>query len=92
LQPADFFPIVGALPVPFGGTVSAEGKLGWRGGRITPDITLHLVDGRARPPGAEVSAIATAIRIVALTPPATAPGQIVTATVTGGGLPPTPVI
>lgn len=91
LQPADFFPIVGVLPVPFGGIVSANGRLGWRGGRITPDVTLRLADGRARPPGAEVDDIATTIRLVALQPPATAPGQIITATVTGGGLPPTPV-
>jgi hypothetical protein len=91
LQPADLFPIVGVLPMPFGGTVSADGRLGWRGGRITPDITLHLAGGRARPPGAEVDDIATTIRLVALQPPATAPGQIITATVTGGGLPPTPV-
>ncbi len=91
LQPADFFPIVGTLPVPFGGTVSAEGKLAWRGTKITPDITLRLADARLRPPGADVTDIATAIRIVALAPPATAPGQTVTATVTGGGLPPAPV-
>lgn len=90
-QPADFFPIVGALPIPFGGTVSAEGKLAWRGTRLTPDVTLRIAGARAQPPGADITDIDAAIRIVALTPPASAPGQVLTATVTGGGLPPAPV-
>lgn len=90
-QPADFFPIVGPLPVPFGGTVSAEGKLSWRGTKLTPDLTLRLAGARVEPPGADIADIDTALRLVALTPPATAPGQILTATVTGGGLPPAPV-
>jgi len=91
LQPADFFPIVGALPVPFGGTVSAQGKLAWKGSTITPDLTVRLAGANAQPPGADVTDLQTAIRITGLTPPATAPGQVLTATVTGGGLPPTPV-
>lgn len=90
-QPADLFPVLGVLPLPAGGTVSADGKLAWRGGRVTPDITLHLAGGQARPPGADIDGIATAIRIVSLSPPATAPGQVLVATVTGGGLPPTPI-
>lgn len=87
-QPADYAPAVGALFADVAGSVGISGSLGWRGGAITPNVSVRLSDVALAASGAKVSGLSGDVKVVGLSPPATAPGQILKAKVEFGGLPP----
>jgi hypothetical protein len=70
------------------GSVGATGTLAWSARGITPDLTLHLKNVTLSLPGAELSALAGDITFSSLQPPATPPGQSLSATIQAPGLPP----
>ncbi len=87
LQPADLFPVLGASLPALSGSVALSGRLGWRGAALAPDLVLRLADLAFDTQEARVADGHGEIRITGLAPPATAPGQVLAATLTPGGLP-----
>ena len=89
-QPADLFPSLAGVFGPITGTLSLAGPLDWRDGKVTPDLVLHLADLGVETAGAALTDFAGDIRLVSLTPPATAPGQRLHGSVLFGSLPANP--
>ena len=87
MQPGDVFPILGPVVAKGAGTVALSGLVRWRDGALSPDLVVHLADVALEPPGVRLSRINGDIEIVQLWPPATPPGQMLTASVQAGKLP-----
>ena len=77
LQPSDLAPAL-TLPVAeVGGGLSVEGSLGWRGGRIEPNLQVGMEDIALMLDNTRLQGIAGKIRLTGLDPPSTPPGQVI---------------
>jgi len=88
LQPADFFPGMGAELDRIGGSLGLAGPVRWQDSKIVSDIVVHLVDGSVEAAGSTITDVHGDVTLVGLLPPATAPGQELAGLVEAGGLPP----
>jgi hypothetical protein len=87
LQPADFFPRLGAAIGRIGGSLALAGPVRWQGGKIASDIVVRLVDGSLDAAKGKITALHGDVRVAGLLPPATPPGQELAGLVEIGGLP-----
>ena len=87
-QPQDVLPaLAGRLP-PIDGEARASGTVSWKGHSIVPDLHLRLKDSGFETDQATVRSLGGDLHITQLTPPATAAHQVLTATISPGGLSP----
>ncbi len=89
LQPIDLFPIFGKPVEDVDGSVALAGTLRWKGVVLSPDLVLTLNHLAFATSSAEVQNLNGTIKLIGLSPPATAAGQTLTATIVTAGLPPT---
>ncbi len=89
LQPVDLFPIFGKPVEDVDGSVALAGTLRWKGMVLSSDLVLTLKQLAFATSSAEVQNLNGAIKLIGLSPPATAAGQTLTATIVTTGLPPT---
>jgi len=87
LQPGDLFPSLAGMAQDVEGSAGLAGTLTWTDKALTPDLTLTLKDLGLATPYARIVAINSAIKLAALWPPATPPGQSLTAAILAPGLP-----
>ncbi len=86
-QPADLLPALGGLLPPIDGSIRAAGTVSWDGAAVVPDLVVNLQDVAFASGGADFSGLAGDLHITQLSPLATAPHQVITASVKPGGLP-----
>ena len=91
VQPGDLFPIAGKPVGDLDGSIGLAGKLRWKGANLAPDLLLTLKQLAFSTASAEIQNLNGTVRLTGVSPPATAPGQTITATVVAAGLPPTSV-
>ena len=87
-QPADLLPALGNLLPPIDGSIRAAGTLSWNGTTVVPDLVVNLQDVAFASGGADFSGLAGDVHVTQFSPLATAPHQVITASVKPGGLPP----
>ena len=87
LAPGDLLPALAGMAEDVEGSVALGGALRWRGAALSPDLTLRLQDLAFTAQGAQLRDLKGEIKVTGLWPPATPPGQVLTATVEGPGLP-----
>ncbi len=87
-QPGDLLPSFAGLARDVDGTVGLAGRVAWTAAALTPDLSLTVKDLALTAAGAELAAINGSVKVVHLFPPATAPGQSLSATILTAGLPP----
>jgi hypothetical protein len=88
LQPGDLFPALAGRAEDIDGSVALAGPVRWTGSTLSPDLTLKLKDLAFALSSAQLRQLNGEIKLTRLWPPATAPGQTVTAMVEATGLPP----
>lgn len=88
LQPGDLLPALGGMAKDVEGSVAVTGSLRWRGAALSPDLTLRLQELAFAAQGAQLRDLKGDIKVSGLWPPVTPPGQVLTATIEGPGLPP----
>jgi hypothetical protein len=85
-QPYDLLPTLAGLAEDVEGSVGLSGSIGWSKGSLSPNLILHL-DGLAfATAAAQVHAVTGAVALNRLWPPATPPGQHLTAVIDAPGL------
>ena len=89
LQPGDLLPAAGKPVDDLDGSLALAGMLRWKGKTLSPDLLLTLKQLAFTTSTAEVQNLNGQIKVTGLSPPATAAGQTLTATVLTAGLPPT---
>jgi hypothetical protein len=87
-QPADLFPIVSDWITTVDGSMSVSGSLRWDAGALSPHLVVRLADLGFEAFGAKFGKGGGDITLTKLWPPATPPGQALTATIDAAGLPP----
>jgi hypothetical protein len=87
-QPGDLFPSLAGMAQDMKGSAGLAGTLAWTVKALTLDLTLTLKDLGLATPLARIEAINGAIKLAALSPPVTPPGQSLTAAILAPGLPP----
>ena len=88
VQPADIFPVLGGMIEDVEGSLAAAGSLRWSGGGLSPDVVVTTKNLAFTTSAATLRDLKGAVRLVGLWPPATPPGQVLTATLEAAGLPP----
>ena len=88
LQPGDLFPVLAGQVKDVDGRATLAGRLRWSAGAVTPDLTLKLENVAFAGPGTQIRQLNGDLKIVKLWPPASAPGQYLSATIETAGLPP----
>ncbi len=87
-QPKDLLPALGAPLPPVDGSMRAAGTMSWDGETVLPDLMVNLQNVAFESGGAEFSGLVADLHVTRLSPLATAPHQVITASVKPGGLPP----
>jgi Dicarboxylate transport len=75
LEPGQLFPVLGTRLSETRGHVEASGKLAWRGHGLGSSLDLVVRDFSTATEYAAVEGLETAVHLVSLAPPATAPDQ-----------------
>lgn len=88
LQPANLSPAFASGLANVSGRVALGGSVRWDRTGFFPNLLVHLDDLDFMAPIAQFRALTGTIRLIRLWPPATAPGQMLSATVEAGGMPP----
>src|SRR5438552_313587 len=87
-QPRDLVPALAPRAENVTGSVGLAGSIAWRDGTLAPNLLLRFDDLAFSTDAAQVRALKGAIKVTRLWPPATAPHQTLSATITAPGLPP----
>ncbi len=77
LQPVDLAPAMSFPLSTVTGGLSAQGSLGWQGGRIDANLEVGLEDLSLTLHNTRVQGIDGRVRFTGLAPPSTAPGQLI---------------
>jgi hypothetical protein len=90
-QPSDLFPALALLGKDVEGSVRLTGSIDWRQGELSPRLAVRFDDLAFSTAMAQVRALTGTLVMNRLWPPATPPGQHLTAIVEAPGLPPAKV-
>jgi len=91
LQPVDLFPALGKPVNDLDGSLALAGTLSWKRTTLQPNLLLTLKQLAFPTSSAQIQNLNGAIKVTGISPPATAAGQTLTASIVAAGLPPTDV-